>query len=70
MSGSEGCMEGLQQPKAEVLTQVEPVVASEAAGIPGRLDCSSSLGGGRVNLRLPLTTSRMEGRTAGAACPV
>ena len=34
MNGSYGCMEGLQRPIAEVLTQVEPVVSSEAAGIP------------------------------------
>jgi hypothetical protein len=70
MSDRYGCIEGLHQSRAEMLTQVEPVVG-EAAGTPGRLDRSrSSLGGGKVNLRLPPTTTRMGGRAADATCPV
>ncbi len=71
MNDRNGCMEGFQQPGAEVLPQVEPVVAGEAAGIPGRLDCTrSSLGTGQVNRRLHMTTARLGGRAADATCPV
>jgi K+-sensing histidine kinase KdpD len=43
-------------------------VARQAAGHRGRLECGrSSLGGGRVNLWLPLA-ARMRGRAADATC--
>jgi hypothetical protein len=66
-----GCLEGLQQPAAEVLAQVKPVVAGEAAGIPGRPDCTrSSLGTGQVNRRLHTAMARPGGMAADATCPV
>ena len=46
-------------------------VARRAVQHQGRLECGrSSLGGGRVSLRLPLAVARMEGTTADATCPV
>jgi hypothetical protein len=52
----------IRQPATEVLAPVEPVAAREAVGDHERLDCGrSKLGGGRVNLRLPLATPQIGG---------
>ncbi len=46
-------------------------VARQAVHYGGRLECGrGSLGGGRVNLWLPLAASRPEERRLGATCPV
>ena len=61
----------MQKPTAEVLALVDPAVGCEAFGRHRGLGCGrSSLGGRRVNLRLPPATSRMGGRAAGATCSV
>ena len=76
MSDRYACAEGLRQagldirqPTAEVLVLGERAVVHEALGYHGRPECSGR-GGGRVNLRLPLTTSHMGGRAGGATCPL
>jgi hypothetical protein len=70
MSDRYRCREGLPHPATEMFTQVGPVVAGGAAGIPWGLECGSSLSGGQINLRLQTTTARMGGRAADATCPV
>lgn len=80
MSDRYACAEGprqvgldIRQSTAEVLALGEPAVVHEALGYHRRPECSCSCsgrGGGRVNLRLPLTPSRMGGRAGGATCPL
>ena len=78
MSDRYGCVDGLRQvchdirqPTAEMLALVDSALASEAFGCHRRFEFDlSDLRGRLVNLRLPLTTSRIGGRVSGATCLV